>query len=272
MLSQVLTALKTRTLISCLAGAVLFSAAPIYAQTGSSTSGEWKFEFTPYLWGAALKGDTEAGRLPRTSVDMSFSDILDVLDFALMGAFEARKGRIGLYVDAVYMKVSDSATARRTGPGPIGATLTATADVKLEQTMLAFAGMYRLADGSTPVDVFAGVRYTDIDVDANIRASIFGLAGRVERTGSKDWVDPYVGIRVQHPIADRWKLVGYADVGGFGVGSDLTWQIAAGINYDFSNTMNAKFGYRRLSIDYDKSNFLYDMKLDGLYFGLGIRF
>jgi opacity protein-like surface antigen len=264
--------LRIRKLTSCLACALLLSAAPSHAQTSSGSADGWTFELTPYIWGAAMKGDTEAGRLPRTSVDMKFSDILDVLDFALMGAFEARKGRFGLYLDTMYIKVSDSASARRTGPGPIGATLTADADLKLEQTMLAFAGMYRIVEGNTPVDVLAGVRYTDIEVDANIDASLFAQARSVHRSGSKDWVDPYVGLRVQIPIANRWKLVGYADAGGFGVGSDSTWQVAAGVNYDFSTNMSAKLGYRRLSIDYDKKNFLYDMKLEGLYFGLGIRF
>lgn len=55
----------------------------------------WEFEFTPYLWGAAMRGDVQAPALPRTSVDMSFGDILDALDFGLMAAFEARKGRWG---------------------------------------------------------------------------------------------------------------------------------------------------------------------------------
>jgi hypothetical protein len=272
MLRQAINVLRTRNLSSFLAGVLLFSVSPLYAQTSSSASDGWTYELTPYLWGAAMKGDTQAGRLPRTSVDMSFSDILDVFDFGLMGAFEARKGRLGLYLDTMYIKVSDSANARRTGTGPIGATLTASADLKLEQTMLAFAGMYRMVEGSSPVDVLAGVRYTDIEVDASIGASLFARTGRVHRKGSKDWVAPYIGLRVQVPIADRWKLVGYADVGGFGVGSDSSWQLAAGINYEISTSMNAKFGYRRLDIDYDKNNFLYDMKLEGLYFGLGIRF
>ena len=57
-------------------------------------------------------------------------------------------------------------------------------------------------------------------------------------------MDPYVGVRVQYPIAERWTLVGYADVGGFGVGSEFTWQAAAGINYEFSKSIAGKFGYR----------------------------
>jgi opacity protein-like surface antigen len=170
------------------------------------------------------------------------------------------------------MKVSDSATARRTGPGPIGATLSANADLKLRQTMLAGAVMYRAVDGRSPVDVIGGLRYNKIDVKANIDASLFALSGSVDRRGDKDWVDPYIGVRVQHPVSGRWSLVGYADVGGFGVGSDFAYQAAIGLNYAVSKSATAKFGYRHLNVDYDKGDFAYDMKLDGVYIGVGLRF
>jgi opacity protein-like surface antigen len=257
----------------------LVACAPAAAQTTGGQAGGWQFEFTPYLWAAGLKGDVQVGTLPLTSVDMKFTDILDVLDFALMGAFEARKGRWGFLFDAMYMKLSDSATATRTGAGPIGATLTASADVKVEQTMLAAAAAYRVSEGRSPVDVIGGLRYTKLDVSGDIGASLFGggplglgATGTVARSGDKDWVDPYVGVRLQHPIADRWTLVGYADVGGFGVGSDLTWQAAAGVNYAYSKSVSLKFGYRYMSIDYDKGGIVYDVTMQGPYLAVGIRF
>jgi len=94
----------------------------------------------------------------------------------------------------------------------------------------------------------------------------------VAASAEKSWVDPYIGVRVQHPIAERWTLVGYADVGGFGVGSDFTWQALAGVNYEFSKAIAGKFGYRYLYVDYDKDGFRYDMANSGLYLGVGIRF
>ena len=251
---------------------LLASAVPANGQSTGAQSGSWQYEFTPYLWASGMKGDVQAGNLPRIDVDMSFSDIVDVLDFGIMGAFEARKGRWGLLFDAIYMKVSDSATASRTGPGPVGATLTVDADATMKQTMLAGALAYRAVEGRSPVDVIGGLRYAKIDVSANINASLFGLTGVAARDGDKDWVDPYVGVRIQHPLAERWALVGYADYGGFGVGSDSTWQLALGVNYDFSKSISAKFGYRYLSVDYDKSGFVYDMKTQGVYLGVGIRF
>jgi opacity protein-like surface antigen len=246
--------------------------AMLAAAGSAQAADDWQYELTPYLWASGMKGDVQAGRLPKTSVDMSFSDILDNLDFGLMGAFEARKGRWGLLFDGIYMKVSDSATASRSGPGPIGATASAHAEAQVEQTMLAGAVGYRVTEGQVPVDVIGGLRYTKIDVDAEINASLFALSGTVKRSGDLDWIDPYVGLRVQYPLNERWSLLGYADVGGFGVGSDFTWQGVAGVNYEFSKTIAAKFGYRYLRVDYDKDNTLYEMRNDGLYLGAGIRF
>ncbi|MGZ8231696.1 MAG: hypothetical protein ACXWUS_18870, partial [Burkholderiales bacterium] len=252
--------------------AVLASASSAHAQSGAWMADRWTFEATPYLWAAGIKGDTQVGSLPSTSVDVPFSDILSNLDFAAMGTFEARKGRWGFLFDAVYLKLSPSATARRTGPGPIGATLTATADLKLEQTMLTGAVVYRVIEGPTAFDVLGGLRYTKLDLSAEINASLFALTGTAQRSGDKDWTDPIVGLRAVHRIADRWSLDGYADVGGFGVSSDITWQLSAGVNYEISRTFTARGGYRILKVDYDKGGVVYDMKTSGIYFGLGIRF
>jgi len=48
-------------------------------------------------------------------------------------------------------------------------------------------------------------------------------------SGSKDWVDPFVGVRGCFHFNERFYLVGKADVGGFGVSSDLAWQTYAAL-------------------------------------------
>jgi hypothetical protein len=242
------------------------------AQAPRPSAGEWQFELTPYLWAAGMKGSVEAGALPRVNVDMSFSDIFDMLDFGAMAAFEARKGRFSILTDAIYMKVSAGASASRTGPGPIGATATASANLRIEQTMLAAALAYRVSEGPTAVDVLGGARYNNIDATADIAGSFFALTASTKRSGDKGWTDPYVGVRIRHRLSDRWALSGYLDYGGFGVSSDSTWQAAAGGEYALSKTAALKFGYRELHIDYDKDGFVYDMKLRGAYIGVGIRF
>ena len=229
----------------------------------AQSAGAWQFEVTPYLWGAGMKGDVQAGNLPRTQVDMGFADILQNLDFGIMGAFEARRDRWGFLLDAIYMKVSDAGTASQ---GP----LTVTADATFKQKMFAGAVAYRVSEGPTRVDLIGGARYSKLRVKAVIDASLFGLAGRTERTANQSWTDAYVGIRVQAPIAERWTFVGYADAGGGG--SDSTWQAAAGAQYALSKDATVNFGYRYLSVDYNKGGFLYDMDSAGLYLGASFRF
>jgi hypothetical protein len=85
-----------------------------------------RFEVTPYLWAAGIDGDIQFGRLPKTNVDQSFSDILDVLGIGVMGAFEARKDRWGFLFDAMYLKISDDAST----PGPLFGDVEAIPDPK----------------------------------------------------------------------------------------------------------------------------------------------
>lgn len=276
---HVQTAVYRRRLLPAIAGIVLVVALPggAAAQSTGAPADSWQFELTPYLWMAGMKGDVQSGSLPKTSLDVGFSDIFDALDFGMMGALEARKGCWGILVDAQYIKLSASGTATRTGPGPLGASLTAGADVEMKQTIFSAAATYRLTDGPTQIDAIGGLRYMQLDVDADIGASLFGPLGgsssrSVSRSGSESWTDPYIGVRIQHPVSDRLTLMGYVDVGGFNVGSKSTVQALGGISYDFTKTISGKLGYRYLKVDYDNDGFLFDMTMEGAYLGLGLRF
>jgi len=44
-------------------------------------------------------------------------------------------------------------------------------------------------------------------------------------------MDPIIGARYNWNITDRWKLMIRDYIGGFGVGSDFTWNAAALIDY-----------------------------------------
>lgn len=240
------------------------------AQTGAASDGEWRYEFTPYLWMAGLKGNVGIGDLTASGVEVSFSDLLDMFEFGLMGAFEARKGRWGLLVDAMYLKVSDSATRQATvGPGlGLGpATLTANVNFELVNQMYQFAGAYRLAEGPTAWDAVGGVRYNYLKPEIQLVGT---ATGTHTRSRTEHWWDAFAGVRVKHALSPRWTVVGYADIGGGG--SDSTWQLLASLNYDYSKTTSVKIGYRHYAVDYNKDDFRYDMETAGPMIGVGIRF
>src|SRR5262249_61375203 len=66
---------------------ILISTIPAAAQNTP-----FKYQFTPYFWLSGLDG-TVGARNRTAEVDASFSDIIDHLDFGLMGAFDPRVGQ-----------------------------------------------------------------------------------------------------------------------------------------------------------------------------------
>ncbi len=91
-------------------------------------------------------------------------------------------------------------------------------------------------------------------------------------SANKQWVDPIIGVRGQYNFNDKWYLAGNADIGGFGVSSDITWSVEAVVGYNFTRNVSAELGYRYLYTDYQDGGFVYDLAAAGLYTGINIRF
>ena len=84
--------------------------------------------------------------------------------------------------------------------------------------------------------------------------------------GSADWVDPFIGARAQHYLTDRVYLAALADIGGFGVGSDLSWQAGGGVGIDVFENFALEFFYRYMSIDY-ADDIIFDVDMSGMFLG-----
>ena len=238
----------------------------------AAESNAWEFEITPYLLAAGLNG--QAGiRGVTADVDMSFSDILDVLDAGFMGMATARKDRWTFGLEGIYTKLSGGGV--KTVTGPFG-QVAVTGALDLTSSMYIYQGSvgYRVLDDTTMVDLIGGLRYTKLKMDASVVLTtvpaIVFPGGALSAGGSKDWTDAVAGVRVIHPVLDNVALVGYADVGAGG--SDLTYQFILGADWEFKQDFIAKLGYRYLYWDYAKDGTVWDMSVSGPYLGLGIRF
>lgn len=236
-----------------LAAVLSFAALPAGA-------GEWKHEFAPYLWGAAMSGQAGVGALA-ADVDMSFGDILDDLELGFMGTYRATGERYVINVDAIYMGLG----ATEKGPG--GALK---ADIDMDQLALEVDGGYRVTERLTAL---AGLRY----VDLSGKVAIDGPLG-IQRSpeGGADWVDPVVGAIYAMPLGDRWSTSLRGDVGGFGVGSDFSWQAIATLRWQATPTIGVLAAYRYLSMDYESGRnadyFKYDVDSQGPALGVVMAF
>ena len=92
-----------------------------------------------------------------------------------------------------------------------------------------------------------------------------------EVSGSKSWVDPFVGFRARYNVTDKLYIAGRGDVGGFGVGSDLSWNAVGAIGYQWNNRFSTEMGYRCLSVDYSEDGFVYDTETSGVFLGLTFK-
>ena len=112
----------------------VFSATGAPAQQSAGETGSWQFGASIYGWFPDIAGETaftQPGGSNEFKIDIE--DILDNLEFTLMGTFDARKGRWGFLTDVIYMDVGNSKTGTREasiGGNPL--PITATADVNLD--------------------------------------------------------------------------------------------------------------------------------------------
>jgi hypothetical protein len=248
----------------------LFGVSSAMAEDENTDANKWQFEITPYLFAASMDG-TASMRGITADVDMSFNDIWERLDSAFMLYMTARKNEWIYSFDAVYFKLTDQGS--RSWQGPLGNTSTAQLNMDVTQEIYSFSGGRRVLNERTKVDVLGVARYTGLDPNLSLAVTT-GPAllpdGSRSVSRSESWWDAAIAVSVSTPISSKWDLTGYADIGGGG--SDLTYQLLAGLNWQFSRVVSAKFGYRYFYQDYQKDDFKWDMTNSGAYLGVGFRF
>ncbi|HUN81980.1 MAG TPA: hypothetical protein VMV81_10795 [Phycisphaerae bacterium] len=226
----------------------------------------WSFRLSPYLWLAGIDGKVGVrSNLPSLNVDVGFSDIFDAIDWfppPVMMSGEVRYGRFGFVSDFIYLGLEDSGGRTR---GPISAT----ADVKLNAAIWTFGGSYRVIENDpVTLDLLAGGRVWGMDVKAKLTGPLAVRQG----SGNQTWVDPIIGIAGRVELGSGFALQAEGDVGGFGLVSDIDWQVVGTLQYQINDSISMDAGYRYLAVDYKNGGFLFDAALSGPIIGATFRF
>lgn len=220
-------------------------------------SDAWRFQLTPYVWMSGLEGRVRPFQgAPTAHVDKSFSDVLDNLDAAAFLTGTARKGRYVLQGDFSYTSTTDAAAL------PLGLS----AKAKVRQTSMTLAGGYNWSVGTaSSIDLLAGVRLWNIKADVQV-------PGLLATRSTTSFADPIVAMRWRYDLAPRWSTLVYADAGGFGLGSEATWQIMGSMNYQFKDNVYLSLGYRHLGVNYRDNGKRLDLRFSGPLIGATFRF
>jgi hypothetical protein len=232
------------------------------------------------------------------------ADLITHLDWpsivpAWMSYAEARRGPLSLFNDIVWSDVSGGTGFSRTVSGRF-ATATFGGNIKAnyQLAIVEAGGAYTVwsqgmqgSPGSTAFDLYAGARYwhQDVDISGNLTGTV-ALSGplgltisgsrAIAKSGSVDWVDPFVGARLRQQLAPGQEFVLRGDVGGFDAGSQFSWQAIATYNSPLCEIhgipVDGYVGFRALSADFSqgsgRSKFEFDNVIYGPVIGATMRF
>jgi hypothetical protein len=253
-----------RLITGFILGALMAAFTQASAEEDNSEQG-WQFTANLYVWGQSIGGESSSGE----DIDISFSDIWENLNFAMMTWLVARNGNWLVFGDIQYADIEGDDNTD-IDPGD-GMTIPGELDLEFTQWVVQTGGGYTISKSNKHVfDVIAGVRY--IHQDAEIKLDI-GMPQKLKTDETADNIDAIIGVHSLLRLNDKWYLQSYADIGTGE--SDFTWQGMASLGYQF-NSFDALLGYRHIYWDFDGNKGLgklyKDLDFSGPQVGAAFRF
>ena len=235
-------------ILACQVFAMLALGASNVALAGDAPGWDWRLS-PLYYWSLNVKLNEEydggGGQPPTDPPPTRFS-----FEGAFSGNFEGvYNDKLGFIFDVVGAKLANTGENFKL-------------DFDYLQTEI--DGYYRFPFDSQSVDLLAGARYYSAD-------------SKLEPTPLKadvSWVDPIVGARWNWDISDKWSTSLRGDIGGFGVGSELSAQAVAIVDWHPWQHVSITGGIRALRVQYDTDKGAESYELDLTVWGplLGLSF
>ena len=266
-------------LASLVASAIVIGGAALQPAAAADPAGDlepWRINVALYGWAISVGGNATVSN-QTLDINASFLDLVQKSDslIGFMGYVEANKGRAGLYTDLVFTKLGFGAgqVGYRNPIAGLQITTTANAALTYQLFIAEVGGLYELArwpgaDGSsTALDALLGFRYWNnqlaatFDATANLNFTnlrierSFGIA--IARSDVVQWVDPVLGLRLRHRFTPNQEVFVRGDIGGFGLGSQFSWQAVAAYSYAWQFTgyqIAAVLGFRALAVNYSSGS------------------
>ena len=188
------------------------------------------------------------------------------LNFFFMGAFSYEWERWRIHGDVFGGKFTDDVVFKQTDETIVSASL--------RPFIPRLHCGYRLLNhswgdsGNQSVRgwLYAGVRYYDVKAEVEVARGVESVKA--------SWADPIVGAWIPVDLSSRWWIALSGDLGGFNVGSKLSWTLYFGVTYRVSALLSFTLAYNFLDVDYEGTagshDFFWRARVAGP--GLGIRF
>lgn len=246
---------------------VLISEKAISQDAGviKSTKREWKFLVEPYLMFPNMSGTVGLADLPDATVDAGTNDIFGHLKMGFMLNAEASNGKWTVGSDLLYMDL-----AQGVKPGLI----INGGEISAKQLGWEVSGLYAVKPW---LDLGIGGMLNSINSKVDITLDfIGGTPPQKRKSMAETWFDPMLIARIKSKSGEKFIYQFRGEIGGFGIGSDLAWQMQGYAGYQFSELFQITGGYRIISLDYEngsgQNRFMYNMDTSGPVVRFGFNF
>ena len=243
---------------SICAGAVLLACSTITTPAAAQDNADYHWSITPYLWATDTRVDLTFRDTDIGNGEISFGDLLDVLDTAFMIHAEGGGGRWSAFADLTYLDTSE------TNQRPL-----LTVDSKSEQVFLDAAVAWWPTSAGDNFSIYGGLRYTSFKDSYRFR-----LDGEVlgQQVSDADYADFLLGFRYRFDLTDRWSLLTQADT-SFG-DSEGTWLARVDFGYAVGKRRQNRilFGYQFKQAEFRDGDLVSDYSYQGPMAGFNFRF
>lgn len=232
----------------------------------AATDDKWNFLIGVPIWFAGFDGTTIING-QESEEDAETRDVVQKVNghLNLAGAlhFEAEKNRFGFLADALYMDLRANTDADN-------------GEASLRAFIGELGGFYTLIEpkagtkgwGEFRGDVLAGARFTWLELGLDTDS--------FEGDADEMFIDPFVGARMELGLTDWLYYELRGDIGGFGVGSDLVWNVDTGLEFRLTKNFDIGLGYRWLNYNFHDGSggneFEFDATVSGPYLNVQLRF
>src|SRR5262249_28041237 len=86
------------------------------------------------------------------------------------------------------------------------------------------------------------------------------------------WADPLFAARYQRELGNGFSATAYGDVGGFGAGADLDWQLLGTIDYALNPGVDLHAGFRSMNFILNAPRAEFGVHMNGPIISATIRF
>src|SRR5947208_1786138 len=248
----------------------------------------WQFTIAAPGWLASLNG-TIGIRGINADIDVPVDEVLQHLDMIFAMRAEAQKGPFGIYGEVIYIGLSDGAqinglinNIHENRPdipiGPLGGRIRQEIAQRVEQFIeLKKTELRARVDALVErgLDRRAAVERVVNEAKARIANQLaVRLNKRLSQTLSRDdyWFDPYVGLRARYNFNRTYYTAVRGEIGGFGVGADLMWEVETVVGINLTRSIFTEIGYRALGGNYENNGFRFDAVMHGPQITTGITF